>query len=77
MINHLENPDDTINPEGEDTEDQISQQDVHSDGFEIDPDDITLSNTPDTEGLEAASRASEPSYTLNLDEPPAKPKPKE
>jgi hypothetical protein len=59
-----------------DAEDQQSQQDIHSNGF----DDISGSpekdNSADTDELDQAYKASEPAYTLNLDDikPPTKKK---
>lgn len=62
-----------------DPEDQQSQQDVHSDGVEADEEAATASdNIPDIEGLKAADKASEASYTLDVDKGIApKQKPKE
>ncbi|HTE01004.1 MAG TPA: hypothetical protein VK668_17050 [Mucilaginibacter sp.] len=52
--------------EDSDKEDQMSQQDIHSNGFDenFQPAD---DNTPNTDKLQQASDASEPSYTLNVD----------
>jgi hypothetical protein len=50
-----------------DAEDQQSQQDIHSNGIEMEePGDIYDSDDPDK--LEQAYDAAEPSYTLNLDD---------
>jgi len=60
---------DEIIPTGEnlenDAEDQESQKDVHSDGLEgtDDPD----YQEPDIQALNAADKASESAYTLNVD----------
>lgn len=52
------------------SDDQQSQKDIHSNGFEetsiVSEDDND--NSGDIERLEHASEASEPSYTLNLGE---------
>ncbi len=66
---------DEIIPTGEnsenDAEDQESQKDVHSDGIEgTDEPDY---QEPDVDALNAADRASEAAYTLDLDRD-AKPK---
>ncbi|WP_448698469.1 hypothetical protein ACFGVR_16640 [Mucilaginibacter sp. AW1-3] len=63
---------DEIIPTGEnsenDAEDQESQKDYHSDGIErSDEDDDDTYIEPDTQGLEAADKASEAAYTLNVD----------
>jgi hypothetical protein len=70
-------PDDII-PTGEnsenDPEDQESQKDVHSDGLEG-TDDEELYEEPDVEGLQAADKASEAAFTLDV-ERDKKPEPK-
>jgi hypothetical protein len=54
--------DDSENEEDE----QLSQQDIHSNGFD---DDVEYEDdTADTDALDQAYDASEPSYTLNLDD---------
>ena len=63
-------PDDELLPDDSATEDfeQTSQQDVHSNGFD---EELPLKdNTADTDKLARAYDASEPSYTLNLDDEP-------
>ncbi len=58
--------------EDSDKEDQMSQQDIHSNGLDeerIPPPD---SDEPATDLLKQAIDASESSYTLNLDEAPKK-----
>jgi hypothetical protein len=61
-------PDDQLpldDAEGQDDE-QTSQQDIHSNGF--DDDELISDNTEDqSQALQQAYDASEPSYTLNLD----------
>jgi hypothetical protein len=57
-----------VPPDDSETEDdeQLSQQDIHSNGFE---DDIDLAGDDDeTDALNQAYDASEPSYTLDSDE---------
>ena len=49
-----------------DPEDQQSQQDVHSDGIEG-TDEVVGETEPDVEGLQAADKASEAAFTLNVD----------
>lgn len=61
--------DDTTNDEADD---QQSQKDIHSNGFdetteELNPDD----NLSDIDRLQQADRASESAYTLNLDDAPS------
>jgi len=47
-------------------DEQLSQQDIHSNGFD---DDIApADDEADTDALKQAYDASEPSYTLDLDE---------
>lgn len=62
---------DEIVPTGEnfenDAEDQESQKDEHSDGFEGTEDDPTTYIEPDIQGLAAADKASEAAYTLDVD----------
>ncbi len=64
-------PDDELLPDDSETEDveQTSQQDIHSNGF--DDDELIEENTEDeSDALSRAYEASEPSYTLNLDDEP-------
>jgi hypothetical protein len=46
---------------------QTSQQDVHSNGFDSEAEYESGEETADTDALDQAYEASEPSYTLNLD----------
>jgi hypothetical protein len=55
-----------LNESENDAEDQQSQQDFHSDGIEG-TDEVQGEVEPDTEGLQAADEASEPSFTLDVD----------
>jgi len=62
-------PDDELLPDDSETEDdeQLSQQDIHSNGF--DDDDLISDNTQDeSDALARAYEASESSYELNLDD---------
>jgi hypothetical protein len=52
--------------ENEDVE-QTSQQDIHSNGFDSEAEYESGEETADTDALDQAYEASEPSYTLNLD----------
>ncbi|MDB5029795.1 hypothetical protein [Mucilaginibacter sp.] len=53
--------------EDQDAEDQQSQNDIHSNGF--DDDELIGDNTEDeSDALEQAYDASEPSYTLDFDD---------
>ena len=55
-----------LNESENDAEDQQSQQDIHSDGIEG-TDEIVGEEEPDVEGLNAADKASEAAFTLNVD----------
>lgn len=61
-------PDDQIPPDDSVPEDQeqLSQQDIHSNGFDDDEEPAT--DEDETDALNQAYDASEPSYTLGLDE---------
>jgi hypothetical protein len=64
-------PDDELLPDDAEPADveQTSQQDIHSNGF--DDDQLIEDNTEDeSDALRQAYDASEPSYTLNLDDEP-------
>jgi hypothetical protein len=64
------NPDDQLpidDSEPEDVE-QTSQQDIHSNGFDSEAEYESGEETADTDALDQAYEASEPSYTLNLDD---------
>ncbi len=63
-------PDDELLPDDSQPEDveQTSQQDIHAIGLD---DDLIADNTEDeSDALKQAYDASEPSYTLNLDDDP-------
>jgi hypothetical protein len=65
------NPDDEIpldDQDDADTEDQRSQNDIHSNGFENDVTYQDADEATDTDGLRQAYDAAESSYTLNLDD---------
>jgi hypothetical protein len=69
------NPEDQIpldDAEDSDKDDQMSQQDIHSNG--LDEEDIPPadSNDPATDLLQQASDAAESSYTLHYDDAPKK-----
>jgi len=55
-----------------DKEDQVSQQDVHSNGLDEERIPAAESDEPATDLLRQAFAASESAYTLNLDDAPAK-----
>ena len=64
------NPEDIIpldDAEDSDKEDQMSQQDIHSNGLEEERIPAAESDQPAVDLLQQASDASEPSFTLNLD----------
>jgi hypothetical protein len=48
-------------------EDQPSQQDIHSNGFDDAYEDVVADKIPETDQLQQASDASEPSFTLDED----------
>lgn len=58
-----------ITPENnfEETDEQASQQDVHSDGIEARPPSEEDEQASQIDNLSQADRASESSFTLNLD----------
>jgi hypothetical protein len=60
-------PDDSGDLENED---QPSQQDIHSNGLDISPEDLKENTEPETDLLKLASDASEAAYTLKLDDIP-------
>lgn len=65
------NPDDIIpldDTDDSDKEDQMSQQDIHSNGLEEERVPAAESDQPAIDLLQQASDASEPSYTLKLDD---------
>jgi hypothetical protein len=47
---------------------QTSQQDIHSNGFDSEAEYEAGEETADTDALDQAYEASEPSYTLNLND---------
>ncbi|MES2279039.1 MAG: hypothetical protein V4592_23605 [Bacteroidota bacterium] len=59
--------DDSDNSEADD---QQSQKDIHSNGFDDGGEVSDDSNTSDADRLQQASDASEPSFTLNTDGAP-------
>ena len=64
------NPEDIVpldDAEDSDKEDQISQQDIHSNGLEEERIPAPESDQPAIDLLQQASEASEPSFTLDLD----------
>ena len=64
------NPEDELPIDDSETEDdeQLSQQDIHSNGFDDDVEYEAADEEADIAGLQQAYDASEPSYTLNLDD---------
>ncbi len=56
--------------ENSEADDQQSQKDIHSNGFDDGEEVSHDTNTNDAGRLEQASEASEPSFTLNLDDAP-------
>lgn len=64
------NPEDQIpldDTEDSDKEDQMSQQDVHSNGLDEERIPAPENDQPAVDLLQQASDASEPSFTLNVD----------
>ncbi|HEY0245837.1 MAG TPA: hypothetical protein VGC01_09760 [Mucilaginibacter sp.] len=57
--------DDTDN---NDKEDQVSQQDIHSNGFDEENKPVEDDGSSDADRLQQASDASEPSFTLDADD---------
>ena len=53
---------------GSDADDQPSQQDIHSNGFDDVPEPGDTVDYANPDKLEQAYDAAEPSYTLNLDD---------
>jgi len=49
-------------------DDQQSQKDIHSNGFDESPEPVGGDDTSDADRLQQAFDAAEPSYTLNLDD---------
>ncbi|MBL4675719.1 MAG: hypothetical protein JKY70_05880 [Mucilaginibacter sp.] len=70
MINAPEEQDDMLQQDDQlgqtENEDQMSQQDIHSNGFDDTNEDI--GETDETDQANQAYDASEPSYTLNVDD---------
>jgi hypothetical protein len=70
MITPPENQDDELQQDDQlsqtENEDQMSQQDVHGNGFDETNNDI--GETDETSQAQRAYDAAEPSYTLNLDD---------
>ena len=64
-------PDDTLPPDDSnesEMDDQQSQRDIHSNGLDNDYEAAGEDGDPDISELEQAYEASEPSYTLHVDE---------
>jgi len=64
-------PDDRVpqdDAQDEDKDDQMSQQDIHSNGFDEYDEPLDDDNEDESAALKQAYDASEPSYTLNLDD---------
>ncbi|MFI5161039.1 MAG: hypothetical protein ACHQHN_07160 [Sphingobacteriales bacterium] len=64
------NPDDIIpldDAEDSDKEDQMSQQDIHSNGLDEERIPVAESDQPATDLLQQALNASEASFTLDVD----------
>ncbi len=59
--------------EDSDKGDQMSQEDIHSNGLEEERTPAAESNVPATDLLQLAIDASEPAYTLKLDNDQPKP----
>ncbi|GGH20344.1 hypothetical protein [Mucilaginibacter phyllosphaerae] len=70
MIEQPEEQDDQLQQDDQlsqtENEEQMSQQDIHSNGFDETNDDI--GETDETSQAQQAYDAAEPSYTLNLDD---------
>ncbi len=61
-----------LNESENDAEDQQSQKDFHSDGIE--GEDVVVEEEADTQALQAADKASEAAFTLDVDRGIAKKK---
>lgn len=70
MINQPEEQDDMLQQDDQlaqtENDDQMSQQDIHSNGF--DETNEPIGETDETDQANRAYEAAEPSYTLNLDD---------
>jgi hypothetical protein len=69
------NPEDIIpldDAEDSDKEDQMSQQDIHSNGLEEERIPPAPNDQPDTDLLSQSFDAAESAYTLGLDDAPPK-----
>lgn len=67
------NPEDNVpldDAQNSEADDQQSQKDIHSNGFDDAAQPNRDDNGSDTDRLQQASAASEPSFTLNLDDAP-------
>lgn len=62
-------PDDELLPDDSQPADveQTSQQDIHSNGFDSEAEYESVEQDADTDALDTAYEASEPSYTLDLE----------
>jgi hypothetical protein len=68
------NPEDNIptdDQQASEADDQQSQKDIHSNGLDDETAPREDDGSSDADRLQQASDASEPSYTLNLDDAPA------
>ena len=54
--------------ENSDKDDQMSQQDIHSNGLDEENEPVEDDGSTDADRLRQASDASEPSYTLDVDD---------
>ena len=74
MINPPEEQDDMLQQDDQlsqtENDDQMSQQDIHGNGFDETNNDI--GETDETDHAKQAYEAAEPSYTLNLDDDDSK-----
>lgn len=67
------NPEDNLpfdDSDNEEADDQQSQKDIHSNGLDEETEPVTDDGSSDADRLQQASDASEPSFTLNLDDAP-------
>jgi len=65
------NPDDRVpqdDTDDEDKEDQMSQNDIHSNGFDEYDEPLDDDNVDESDALKQAYKAAESSYTLDFDD---------
>jgi hypothetical protein len=65
------NPDDRVpqdDLQGEDKDDQMSQEDIHSNGFDEYEEPMDDESQDDTDAVRQAYKASESAYTLDFDD---------